>query len=432
MRVVCSTCGRRGTAARSAVLAIAAVALVGGGVWMGLYLGRPAAPTTSTPPSPAEAPKPAPPVAKKTPEPVGLEALYERVLPSVPVLTAMPLVGLGRGSGFLIAHDERLYIVTNRHVVNAAERGFTLSFHKAGSVSLRDALNLPVDRSALTIVHKTADLALLDVTDYRPEIGARRIRPLVLADPARPPKVLQEIWVVGHPVAGGGMALDNTATTGTISRVGEVPGFGQCIGITAPISQGNSGGPVLDKAGRVVGVTTFFVRGMDRGNFAVHVDVLRQLLTDTSVRMSPDEVAQLLKTPKELVQAEKDRHRITSEVLPEAGRIVRKLEQEGFHPLPWNEGRNVIFFRLDSKRTERRTFPVAAGRRYGVAVLSLLSAKLNASVDGGADGPKLTDVAREAKGRLIRVTAGGNGDCQVTVRNDGAEALPVIVLLMEK
>lgn len=471
-RIVCGSCGTvlhvpaiagagRRPAAGTApwvwfvVAGVAAVALAGAGIGIGLYLGRsPASPElspgvrpTSAPPlpvaaTPAAKPTPASltpaatPTPAKPPAPAPAPAddgppTYERVLPSVPVVTAMPLVGLGRGSGFLIEYDSHLYIVTNRHVVNAAERGFTLSFHKPGSEGLSDALNLPVDRSALTLVHKTADLALLDMTDFRREIEGRNIQPLKLSDVAHPPKVMGQVWAFGHPVAGGGMALDNTVTSGTISRIGDVPGYGLCVGITAAIGPGNSGGPILDERSRVVGIVCFGIRGMDRGNFALHVDTLRELLTNPAVRMSETEIANLLKTPEELVKAEQAGRKIMSEIVPEATRIARILEQEGYHPVPWNEGRNTAFYTMDPKAAQSLSFGVTDGQKYAVMILGPRGAVLKTTVIAGKDAQP-AQLAESEAGRLTRLTAKGTGTCQVNIRNDGAEKSLVIVLIMGK
>jgi len=412
------------------VLAIVGGAvLLAGGVGVGLYLGRdkpePIAqrtPTPATRPGDESEPKPSP---------VDNRPTFERVMPSVPVITAMQMVGLGRGSGFLIEHGERLYIVTNRHVVKGAERGFTLSFYKPGSQTVRDAINLAVDSSAVTHVHKTSDLALLDVTDYRNEIRPRKIRPLPLADPDHPPKVMSHVWVFGHPVVGGGLKLDNTVTSGTISRIGDVPGHGLCIGITAPVTHGNSGGPVLDDDGHVIGVVTFGIRGMQRGNFAMHVETLQDLLTDPDARLEDKQVTELLKTSEKAIQAHKAKQKITSELLPELARVAHKLEKQGYHPLPWNQGRNAGFVSIQPNQATRWTIPVADGTRYAVAVFGLRDAKLKTSVTA-TDPVKLADVAKEENGRVLLQTAKGNGPCQIVVRNEGKEQAPVIMLIMVK
>ena len=239
------------------------------------------------------------------------------------------------------------------------------------------------------------------------------------------------MWVFGHPVVGTGLKLDNTVTSGTISRIGDVPGHGLCIGITAPVTHGNSGGPVLDDEGRVVGVVTFGIHGMQRGNFALHVDTLRALLADQTARLQPEQVAELLKTSEKLIQAHKAGRRIISEILPEVARVAHKLQQQGYRPLPWNEGRNAGFLSVKPNQAARWTISVSDGRRYAVAVFGLRDAKLKPSVT--ATGPvKFVEEAKEENGRVLLQTAKGNGPCQIAVRNEGAEQAPVIMLIMVK
>ncbi len=146
----------------------------------------------------------------------------------------------GSGSGFV--YDSRGRIVTNYHVVEAADQ-LQVTF-KGGEV--RDARLVGADPAN--------DLAVLEVA-----AGAGDPRPLTLGD-SDALEVGRFVVAIGHP-----FGLDQTLTTGVVSGLGRViespdQGFiGEIIQTDAAINQGNSGGPLLDLDGRVVGVNSAIV-----------------------------------------------------------------------------------------------------------------------------------------------------------------------------
>ena len=137
---------------------------------------------------------------------------------------------LQEGSGFEVAADE---ILTNNHVIAGAGRLL---------VDTSSGVQLP---ASLVVASPTQDLALLSVAD----LGGS---PLPLA-PASPTLGLPVI-AVGYPAGGA-----EVATTGHILGTAQVhvqSEGGTFLGyvISAPVQPGNSGGPLLDPAGQVVGV----------------------------------------------------------------------------------------------------------------------------------------------------------------------------------
>lgn len=158
---------------------------------------------------------------------------------------------LGTGSGFVL--DDGL-IVTNRHVVGQP-REISISTWDGRSF---DAL---VEGIALD-----ADLAVIKVVGADLPTATLRTSPVTIGEP---------IAVIGYP--GGGPA---TITTGRIVGLTDGPVLSErtpAIVIDAEVRQGNSGGPLIDAHGDVVGV--IFALSRDSGNgLAVPVDVLLQRL----------------------------------------------------------------------------------------------------------------------------------------------------------
>jgi S1-C subfamily serine protease len=158
---------------------------------------------------------------------------------------------LGTGSGFVL--DDGL-IVTNRHVIGQP-REVSISTWDGRSF---DAL---VEGIALD-----ADLAVIKVIGADLPTATLRSSPVTIGEP---------IAVIGYP--GGGPA---TITTGRVLGFTDGPVLGEsspAIVVDAEVRQGNSGGPLIDAAGDVVGV--IFALSRDSGDgLAVPVDVLLERL----------------------------------------------------------------------------------------------------------------------------------------------------------
>lgn len=90
---------------------------------------------------------------------------------------------------------------------------------------------------------------------------------------------------------GSPLGLEATVSTGVVSAVREVKGV-RVVQVTAPISPGSSGGPVIDRYGRVVGVTTFLLREGQNLNFAIAMEHVVELLERDSKALNMKDFAQ--------------------------------------------------------------------------------------------------------------------------------------------
>ena len=182
-----------------------------------------------------------------------LPELVKRVKPSAVAIETFDARGntLSRGSGFFITADR---IITNRHVI---ERSARVDVH------LLDGKKLPV-RGVLA-VDGEGDLALLQVDAPKPAIP-----PLPVVSSV--PQEGESIVVVGNP-----FGLEGSVSNGIVSAVREIAGYGRIIQITAPISPGSSGSPVVNMAGQVIGVATLQAAEGQSLNFAVPSERIAQL-----------------------------------------------------------------------------------------------------------------------------------------------------------
>ena len=182
-----------------------------------------------------------------------LPELVRRIKPAAVAIETFDARGdkLSRGSGFFIDKDR---IVTNRHVIDGAYRA---------EVHLNSGNTFPV--KTVVAVDAEADVALLKV-----EAPVAQVRTLSLDRTS--PQEGESVVVIGNP-----FGLEGSVTNGIVSAVRDIPGFGRIIQITAPISPGSSGSPVVNMHGQVIGVATLQITGGQSVNFAIPSERIAQL-----------------------------------------------------------------------------------------------------------------------------------------------------------
>jgi len=184
-----------------------------------------------------------------------LPALVKRVKPAVVAIATYDANGeaLMTGSGFFLNPGQ---VVTNLHVVRGAARAEIKTLDGKGKV-------FPV--SGAVAVDEEGDLALLSV-----DIPLQPARTTELAREL--PDEGEQIFVIGNP-----LKLEGSVSDGIVSAVREVPNSYRIIQITAPISHGNSGSPVFNLRGQVLGVVTVKVTNGQNINLAIAAARVGQL-----------------------------------------------------------------------------------------------------------------------------------------------------------
>jgi S1-C subfamily serine protease len=191
------------------------------------------------------------------------EQVYKRDAPGVVQVTATSLAGQALGSGFVI--DKAGHIVTNYHVVKAAARVL---------VSFSGQDQLP---STVIGTDPSTDIAVLKIRAH-----GSALTPLELGN-SLAVRVGDTVYAIGNP-----FGYTRTLTSGIVSAVqrqirapNTLP-IENAIQTDAAINHGNSGGPLLDAAARVIGVTSqIYAGGAQQGNigigFAVPVNTVRNV-----------------------------------------------------------------------------------------------------------------------------------------------------------
>jgi S1-C subfamily serine protease len=192
----------------------------------------------------------------------GVQAVVARSSPAVVKVTSGEEGAGGRlGSGFLV--DRRGRILTNAHVLGDEDRA---------TVTFDDGTESPAEVLGRD---ESTDLVVLRAEEVPPDV-----RPLPLGRSAG--------LTVGDPVIaiGNPFGLERTATTGIVSalkRIINAPNdfeIQNVIQTDAAINQGNSGGPLLDGRGRVIGINSQIASesgGNDGVGFAVPIDTIRPI-----------------------------------------------------------------------------------------------------------------------------------------------------------
>ncbi len=247
-------------------------------------------------PRPNPPPKPVKPVGPVTPEPEpptifpdistsqvkvakSLEEVKEAVVKfEVPTADGSSLQS---GTGFLI--DQRGWIATNHHVVERARSDARVRLASGMDCRLAGlvAASPESDLAIVALAEKPVSFTVLDIHSYQGK-----------------PKLGTQVFAFGHPYN-----VDFSLSKGIVSRVMTTSEFlagspgGPLAGMRAPahllwiqhdakIFPGNSGGPLLDEAGEVLGVNTFMHRLAGYG-FACHIRHLRELVEKASAEVQP-------------------------------------------------------------------------------------------------------------------------------------------------
>lgn len=223
---------------------------------------------------PAESARPIAPRGNLDGEEQRTIALFESAAPSVVYITTVSVernfftmnvfeVPQGAGSGFV--WDSRGYIVTNFHVIKGAQ---------SARVTLSNQQTYPAQ---LVGIEPDKDLAVLKIS--APDVTLQPIQ----VGSSKELRVGQRVFAIGNP-----FGFDHTLTTGIIGGLGReissavtdrpIQGV---IQTDAAINPGNSGGPLLDSAGRLIGINTAIVSpsGSYAGlGFAVPVDTVNRIV----------------------------------------------------------------------------------------------------------------------------------------------------------
>jgi S1-C subfamily serine protease len=186
--------------------------------------------------------------------------IAKKISPSVVVIQGTTDSGAVLGSGFIVSKDGK--IVTNLHVVKGMK---TATVRTANGEAFDSLLVLATDERRDLAIVKIAgfDLPILDLGN-------------------------SDGVTVGEPVviAGSPRGLEGTVTAGILSSVRDSGDGFKVLQTDAAVNPGNSGGPLVNNNGQVIGVVSFKLRSAEGLNFAVPISYVRGLLDSLHEPMS--------------------------------------------------------------------------------------------------------------------------------------------------
>ncbi len=195
------------------------------------------------------------PSEKKTYTPA---ELFKEMSPAVVTITvSSSRGGMGGGTGFIV--DESGIVITNHHVID-----------HASSISVKLLDGNWASKVELLVEDKDQDLAILKITT------AVDVHTVVLGDSEKV-QVGERAISIGNP-----LGLEHTLTDGLVSARRTYEGK-KMIQMSTPVSPGNSGGPLFNLKGEVIGVSTAQLGSYSRGqnlNLAIPINQAKEMLTD--------------------------------------------------------------------------------------------------------------------------------------------------------
>lgn len=204
------------------------------------------------------------PAVAQAPKTMTVAELVRTVKPAVVYIATFDAKGqqAGLGSGFVV--DASGIVVTNLHVIQGA---------KALSVKMADGEMY--DKVEIVDYDARRDIAVLKVKPFG------RLPTVPLGDSDRV-EIGEEAVAVGNP-----KGMEHTVSSGLISAMRQDEGY-KLIQISVPISPGSSGGPLFDRQGRVIGITTAQLRGegVQNLNFAVPINYAKPLIDPKAPTMT--------------------------------------------------------------------------------------------------------------------------------------------------
>ena len=166
----------------------------------------------------------------------------------------------GSGSGFFI--DDEGTVVTSYHVIDAAD-SISLEISDGGKYDVKKIVDFSEVYDIAVLKVDLENNPYLDICQDRSRTG-------------------ETVYAVGSSLG----FLNGTFSNGIISNASRTVGIIDCVQTTAAISQGNSGGPLVNAYGEVIGINAFSYTDGENLNLAVDVDMLQELSMDKNWNMS--------------------------------------------------------------------------------------------------------------------------------------------------
>ena len=254
-------------------------------VFLALIMSPAAPPASSGSPTPLASPNaitnpnttPTSPQAQQSVVIFDVKKLATTTRPAVALVTALDKSGkpLKLGTGFFVSADGKL--VTNAHVIEGADTA-SAKLENGATYSIRGVLKAGLEKDLVLLQAEAKDVPSLAIShEPMPDVGSR-------------------VAVIGSP-----FGLEGTVSEGIISGHRDAKKDDQWLQMTAPVSPGSSGSPVVDENGKVIGIATFIVNNAQALNFARPIAYVSELLDHSTEAKEPAPLWTVASNPKNVV-----------------------------------------------------------------------------------------------------------------------------------
>ena len=240
----------------------------------------------------------APSAATAAAEAAPFESIVARVMPAIVLVEASG----GRGSGFFVAPDT---VLTNVHVVG-----------RNSSVTIRRGSG-EVAPARVESTAPQVDIAVLKLS------ATDKAQPVLQLGSTGSARIGQEVFAIGTALG----LLQNTLTRGIVSGIRQTS-TATLVQTDAAVNPGNSGGPLIDRTGRVLGIVTMGYTDRQGLNFAVGIDHARTLLEGKPVPATAPPSVAGVRGPSPSLPSETEQTRVKGERMYEQtlAQIARRAD----------------------------------------------------------------------------------------------------------
>lgn len=230
--------------------------------------------------------------------------LVKKVRPAVVFIKVLTDSGVAAGSGFIV--DKSGTIVTNLHVIRDAKE-----------LAVRLTSGDIFETVEILGFDERRDLAILQIPGFD--------LPVVELGNSNNIEIGSRVFLIGNPL--GEDILEGSVSAGIVSGIRRMDDGVQMIQTDAAANPGNSGGPMVDSEGKVIGVLTLKITDAENLNFAIPINYARGLL-DTNSRMSLSELQAKLGKKPNLFSEEQDKFPTRWKSLTDGTTWVLRVEGE--------------------------------------------------------------------------------------------------------
>lgn len=267
------------------------------------------------------------------------EDIYQQASPSVVEIQGTTLTGTSTGTGFF--YDDKGTLVTNYHVI-AGCTDATISLNNGETYKVEHVLGYSAEK----------DIAIL-ATSYN--------NSKALAFRSDNINTGETIYTIGSS-----LGLTGSLSNGIISSSERIINGNTYIQITAPISKGNSGGPLLDETGKVIGITSAFLINGQNLNLAIPIKEVEQLTLDKPTSLSSLLIEYIENNPEEALGVTLEQYKIAKIIAADSTNYCLNISEvksfiskysnnndlqidnatEYINSLSWDYGQKIIMYKL--------------------------------------------------------------------------------------